>query len=354
MNSIACLSSELNGLVADVARPARPAAALKLADRFDGDLSAAEAGAFDEALLLLAEDGSPALRAELSRRLARVEAGPVRTVRDLALDEDAGVAGPVLRHSPLVPEEDLVAVARSRGQEHLAALAERPRAPEPVTDAVAERGSWPILRILAANDTARLSRTGLARLAHASRGDGHITVSLTKRPDAPPELKRRLLDQFRAMAASGRPSLRGEDSEVDLAAPAASLEFLREDPLSAGALAAAEARVGALCAGRALAAADVARCLDQDRWADAVAAVARLAGEPTGRTAAAFREGALDEMLLLMRLADLDWPLTERILLRRDPKGPGRPVARQRDAYLALSRRSAAVALRVVQSRRRG
>ena len=178
-------TDQLESLLAGVAREAYASAALKLAGQFERPLSTTEARVYDEALLRLARAEQTEARTRLSQRLAPIEVGPVRTVTDLAYDLDPEVAAPVLRQSVLLQDEDLITIAQTRSQSHLGAIAERREVSEPVTDVVVARGSWPVLRQLAANRTAQLSGQGLARLAVLSRGDGHITVALTKRSDVP-------------------------------------------------------------------------------------------------------------------------------------------------------------------------
>ena len=308
-------------LVAEVVPPRRGAIAFKLASRFDEVLGPEEAEVYDATLCELARSESPAVRVRLSARLARVPAGPVRTVLLLAHDQDASVAAPVLRHSPLLPESVLVAIAWTRGQGHLSAIAERRHITPRVSDMVLARGAAPVLRTLAANDTARLSEDGIARLARLSRGDPGIKALLAGRPDVPGDLRRRL-----GIAEEG---------------PA--------DPLRPVAIEAASDWLNTLRAAREPRESDVARCLRDDEPARLVALIAYLGRDELGQIAAAFRSGALDAMVLSLRAADIRWPLAERILRRFTE--PGAPVAAQQTAYLGLSQRSAERALRALRFR---
>ena len=79
-----------------------------------------------QVLKVLARDPSPAIRQMLSEAVGSLEHVPHEVVSGLALDEEAGVAEPVLRHSPQLTDEDLVAVldiAPTRGR--MAAIARR-------------------------------------------------------------------------------------------------------------------------------------------------------------------------------------------------------------------------------------
>ncbi|MHB2206391.1 DUF2336 domain-containing protein [Methylobacterium sp. CM6257] len=362
-------SDRLEALLAGIARETYARSALKLAAQFEGRLTETEALVYDEALLRLARAEKSEVRVHLSQRLAPVGAGPVRTVADLAYDLDPEVAAPVLRRSVLLRDADLVMIARSRGQGHLEALAERPAVSAPVTDVVVARGSWPVLRLLAANRTAALSGHGLARLVALSCGDGHITVALTKRSDVPAAAQRDLLTQFRDMATAGRPSLRGECSEVRLpsefpgavSSPQISAPSGQEDrdPLSAERLLSATMQVDLLAQSHTLTSLSVSDALAGGRVAEAVVIIARLANEEPETFVQALRglSSIKNLALLVMRSADLSWATAERVLRetgsRADRGGnlPALNVAVQREAYVGLSSRAAQRALQAVRLR---
>ncbi|GJD59576.1 DUF2336 domain-containing protein [Methylobacterium dankookense] len=117
-------------LVARIAANTSEAAALAfsghfLSSNFGRSLSTMEARICDGALLILARTERLSVRAQLAAILASVESGPVRTVTHLAYDLEVEVAGPLLKRSPLISEEDLEAIAQLRSQDHLTALAGR-------------------------------------------------------------------------------------------------------------------------------------------------------------------------------------------------------------------------------------
>ncbi|WP_162560476.1 DUF2336 domain-containing protein [Methylobacterium durans] len=364
---MASAADEIAGLktfLAELAVTAHASAALRLADSFRGPMSPTAARVYDEALLRLARAERTEHRVQLSRRLAPVEAGPVRTVTDLAYDLDPEVAAPVLRHSVLLRDEDLVAIAQTRGQGHLGALAERREVSEPVTDVVGIRGSWPVLRQLAANRTAHLSARGLARLTVLSRGDGHITVALTKRSDMPAAAKGELRAQFKEMAVARRSSFCGEHSGVSLdaatsdAVPSSAAQG-STDPLSTEKLRAAGIRVDAIAQSRPLTCAEVSRSLARGELAESIVMVARLAEQEPDSLVQALRglSSVKNFALLVMRSADLSWAMAERILRevgsRTDREGnrPALNVVGQREAYVGLSSQAAQRALQAVRLR---
>lgn len=314
-----------------------------------------EARVYDEIIELLAKSQPSPLRARLSRRLATVAAGPERTVRSLCHDPEAEVAAPVLRLSRLLAEDDLVGVARRRGELHLMAIAEREAVAERVTDILVERGTWPVLRAVSANPGAKFARGSLARLAAAAVGDGAITLSLLRRQDVPPDLSQKLVDVFRTLAGSGRLEQKGERSGISLESIRAveARAATRPPPLpDRPELAAAEARVAALGRHGSLAGEDVSWCIDQDRFLDAAVAIALLAGEPAEVVLRAF-EAAADgsEALPAMRLAGLSWPVAAKVIRHRAPALGEAELAATGAAYDALTREAAAKAWRTTKFR---
>lgn len=312
-------------IVSRVAPHRRGTVAMKLATRFDEPLAPSEADVYDAALCELVREEPVPVRAKVSERIARVPAGPVRCVLLFAHDREVAVAAPVLRESPLLPEPVLVALAWTRSQGHLSAIARRAGIGPRVSDMVLARGTAAVLRTLAANDTAALSEDGLARLARLSRGDPEIKAAVERRGDLTPELRR-------AMGAG--PGGEGTD-----------------DPLSDEAIEAAADWLATLRAAREPREVDVARAFRHDEEARVVALVAHMARDELGEAATAFRQPALDAMLLILRTAEIGWPLAERIMRRR--LGPGAAIGAQQGAYQGLSQRSAERALRTLRFRSR-
>ncbi len=101
-----------------------------------------EADVCDEILLRMVRRVGPALRTQLSERLAHIESGPRLTVRHLAFDRTPSVGVPVLRYSPLISEEDICKIAKlasseRRSDAHLLAIAKRRRLSTRAIDALA-------------------------------------------------------------------------------------------------------------------------------------------------------------------------------------------------------------------------
>src|SRR5262245_62240971 len=119
---------------------------------------------FDRTLAPLIEGLPTAALASLTQRLAPLRNAPRDVMRGLAGDPAIAVAGPVLTRCGLLDEADLVAIARAGSQAHLFAISGRPRLAPAVTDVLVDCGDRDVVRNLAMNRGAELSRSGLAML----------------------------------------------------------------------------------------------------------------------------------------------------------------------------------------------
>jgi hypothetical protein len=136
-----------------------------------------------EALCLLVEDEAVAVRAAVTELVAEQADVPRALILRLARDVAMAVAEPVLRGSPLLEEEDLLAlIADPPAPETLGAIARRPELPERPSEAIAARAEENAVAALLANATARIRDDTL--LAIAARASDHPgwQAALARRP----------------------------------------------------------------------------------------------------------------------------------------------------------------------------
>jgi uncharacterized protein (DUF2336 family) len=107
----------------------------------------------------------------------------------------------VLERSKVLTDENLIEIARTKGQEHLLAIAARPQVSETVTDALVERGDAHVTQKVVANDGARLSELGFVKVVHEARTDEALASTLRGRKDVPPELR-----PFLKLASAAKPA----------------------------------------------------------------------------------------------------------------------------------------------------
>jgi uncharacterized protein (DUF2336 family) len=144
-------------------------------------------GVYDDIFVRLMECSGTEILARLSCALADLASAPKHAIRNLAIHEDAAVAGPVLLKSASISEADLIEIAGTRGQQHLLAIARRKTLSETLTDVLVLRGDTQVCRALAKNDGARFSRRGLSKLIDAAARDDEVAESLVLRSDTTSE-----------------------------------------------------------------------------------------------------------------------------------------------------------------------
>ena len=104
------------------------------------DLSTDDRAAAEGALLMLLDDASPLVRLAMAEVFARSADAPAAIVQALSLDQPS-VALPVLEHSPLLIDADLVDIVATGNCETQCAIARRIRLPASVCAAIAEVGT---------------------------------------------------------------------------------------------------------------------------------------------------------------------------------------------------------------------
>ncbi len=104
------------------------------------DLSEDDRTAAEGALLMLLDDASPLVRQAMADVFCRSSEAPAAIMQALALDQPS-VALPVLEHSPLLIDADLVDIVATGNNEMQCAIARRIQLPPSVCAAIAEVGS---------------------------------------------------------------------------------------------------------------------------------------------------------------------------------------------------------------------
>jgi uncharacterized protein (DUF2336 family) len=145
---------------------------------------------FDGFLIDLVPHTELAARADLAERLSILANAPKQLVGQLARDDEISIAGPLLRRSPVIDESALIEIARSKGQGHLLAMAERSILSPDLTDVIVRRGDREAVRRAAGNAGALFSQTGYSVLIKRAGKDGVLTLTVGQRADlSAPQLK---------------------------------------------------------------------------------------------------------------------------------------------------------------------
>jgi len=132
------------------------------------------------------------VRAHLARRLAASADVPHELICRLARDV-IGVAYPILLDSPVLTEDDLVAIIASHGVDHRLAIAQRSDLSEIVTTALVIHGPEDVIEKTLQNPSARFSAETLRTVARLARQIKRLQGPLATRPDLPSELAQEIL-----------------------------------------------------------------------------------------------------------------------------------------------------------------
>jgi uncharacterized protein (DUF2336 family) len=315
------------------------------------NLKEAHVTVFDEVILRLARDLEFRARVELSERLADIGNAPLKVVRDLAFDKDIQVAGPVLERSPRLDEDDLVAIAHDRGQDHLFALSRRSTLSERVTDILVDRGDQRVVRSVADNEGARFSERGFSQLMTRAREDAALQGILKARRDIP----QKQMDELVAIAREKvRETLRDEyagaaadvfDKAVDEVASAAAgtlqPNLLVNDFDAATAAVRQKSRSGGLVED------DVVDWIKDGKIEEALAAMAHLAGIPTEMVVRAYHAAHYDPLLFIVRSIKFGWGTFKLLLTVKAGRQPSSDVIKS--AFDSFQQLSVQTAQRVVR-----
>src|SRR3954466_7458255 len=136
------------------------------------DLSRDDRVAAEGALLMLLDDPSPLVRQAMAEAFARNTEAPAAIVRALSADQPS-IALPVLEHSPLLIDADLVDIVATGNNEVQCAIARRIALPASVCAAIAEVGCAAAALELIENSHAELAPFSWDRIVERH---GHLAA----------------------------------------------------------------------------------------------------------------------------------------------------------------------------------
>ena len=272
---------------------------------------------FDIVLSALAPVTENTTRANLAARIASLANAPPTLVGQLVRDADVGVAGPLLRASPLIDEPTLVEIARAMGQAHLFAISERAMLGIPVTDVLVRRGERDIIRNLAGNDGAALSSQSYARLIKRAEADGPLAIAVGKRQDLSDEMLRALLegsvDLVRRRLFEAAPPLR----KASIAKAMVAISGGAPAQTSTRDFAPAQREIVELHRAGLLNKAVLLEFARSRKYEQTVAVLAAVSAIPVGAVDRIVSGERRDSVLVLGKALGLDWPTVYALLALR-------------------------------------
>jgi uncharacterized protein (DUF2336 family) len=136
------------------------------------DLTEDDRAAAEGALLMMLDDASPLVRQAMAQVFARSAEAPAAIVQALSLDQPS-IALPILEHSPLLIDADLVDIVATGNCEMQCAIARRINLPVSVCAAIAEVGTPAAALELVENAHADLTPFSWDRIAERH---GHLAA----------------------------------------------------------------------------------------------------------------------------------------------------------------------------------
>jgi len=159
------------------------------------DLSADDRAAAEGAMIMLLDDSSPLVRRALADALASAEQAP-RVVIDALAADQADVALPVLKYSPLLLEEDLVDLIATGQTEVQVAIASREQLDRGLAAAIAEVAGAEACLALLENDIADIATFSLDRMIERFGHLAPIRENLLAREDLSMAMRQALLSKL--------------------------------------------------------------------------------------------------------------------------------------------------------------
>jgi uncharacterized protein (DUF2336 family) len=264
--------------------------------------------------------------AELSERLAPISKAPPSVVRRLARNDEISIAGPVLRESSRLSEEDLIEVARNKGEQHLLAIAGRWWLKEVVTDVLLGRRYPSVSRRIVSNPGARVSARGFSIVVAQAESDPELAVETGVRVDLPPALRDELLrkasETVRARLLSRAPPHLFEEIRAAIAAVE---EGVTRDMSKAHDFAAATRRVALLKEKGQLDEAALSGFARQRRYEETIAALAHLSQTSIEVIRPLMQSLRDDGVLVACKAAELSWDTVVSVLNSRFATGSMSP-----------------------------
>lgn len=187
----------LNDLI-ELARDPDPAARQVLSQRIADiclraprPLNAEEKEVAGHILIHLSREFETQMRASLALQLAASPRAPKLLVQALAADEIA-VSAPLIAHSPLLDERDLVEIVMNKTQGHRLSVAMRSGITAAVTNALVESEEPDVLQALVKNKSAEIADAAMEYLVTESKRQTNLQGPLVARDDVPPILAQKM------------------------------------------------------------------------------------------------------------------------------------------------------------------
>lgn len=326
MNSFASLIDDLELAIKEGAPTKRTAMLRQVTDLFLGGamkFNDEQIEVFDDILVRLTREIEYNVLAEIGAKLAPIDHAPYELLRSFAHHDEIAVAGPVLTLSTRLSEDDLIEVAKTKGQAHLGAISDRERLATALTDVLVDRGDSGVVRKLARNQGAAFSNGGFARLTDRAETDDTLAEHLAARQDMPLPMLEQLVAKATQTVQARLIALVPPESQAKLqdVLTSASMKTLH-DVAAPRDYRHAEALVDKLRDHDQLNEAVVVSFITSHQYEETVVSLARLCAAPRQMIERLMQDPRNSGLLVACKTAGLHWPTFKLILENRFPNYP--------------------------------
>lgn len=164
------------------------------------ELSSYEQKIVNEILKLIVKDAAAMVRRALAITLQNSPNLPRDIAKKLILDVDS-IAVPILSHSPVLNDDDLLEILKSKAAAKMMAITKRPRITGEVVKAIVRFGDSRVVASVAANDGAEIGADLGAYMLALYHDDDLIKESFIARRDLPSSLVEKLITMVSAEVA---------------------------------------------------------------------------------------------------------------------------------------------------------
>lgn len=357
MSAAASLIDEIEASFRNASSERRATALRRITDLFlDGadDFDEEQIGVFDDVLCQLIHKIERDAIVELSHSISRVVRAPGTLTRHLSRHDDIDIAGPVLRHSPMLSDGDLIEIAQTKGQSHLVAIACRRAVSESVTDVLVDRGNPEVLTTVAGNVGARFSTNGMSILLGKAETSAEVAAAVITRADLSPDMFRKLVARATAavqqrLLATTQPAMRARLQSV---LQDVSLKMLRD---TSDARATTEIRRSPqVDLDRTRLRAELAEHAAAARLAETLTALAVLSGLSSDTLRRLMNQREADALLIVCKASELGWRPARAVLelAALSGGGPAWNYSEFLDQYTRMTSEAAKRVIRFLNARK--
>lgn len=149
--------------------------------------SESEIDLFGDVMGTIASELETEIRQDIAQRMCSLPNPPKRLIKDLANDE-IDVAEPVLRESPALDDETLIAIAQGKSQDHIMAMTKRDSVSELVSASIVENGDDTVVASLLENEGATIDRPTMEQVVERAATSKVLHKPVVQRKNIDPDL----------------------------------------------------------------------------------------------------------------------------------------------------------------------